>query len=168
MAEDVDLILNASEIDQKIKRIAYEIYEYNFKEKKIVFAGISGQGFALAKLIAAQLDKISSLETEIIEVKVDKDKPHFEEVELSQDIARNISHPVILVDDVLNTGRTLMYSLGPFLELKVKKIEIAVLVDRGYAKFPVKATYTGLSLSTTLNDHVEVKLAGKRSEVCLT
>ena len=121
----------------------------------------------MAELLAAELETISGIETVLVEVSLDKENPHFKEVKLSEDIKKLVKFPVILVDDVLNTGKTLMYSLGPFLELNTKKIEVAVLVDRGYSKFPVSARYKGVALSTTLNDHVQVTLKGDKSEVCL-
>ena len=168
MSSEINTIMGADQIRKKIRRIAYEIYEHNFKEKNIVFAGITGQGFQLAGLLADELTSISEIETTLIEVILDKDSPHYEDVELSSDIKNLVKYPVILVDDVLNTGKTLMYSLRPFLELNTKKIEVAVLVDRGHALFPVSSTYRGVALSTTLNEHIQVILNGDKSEVCLT
>ncbi|MDH5380712.1 MAG: phosphoribosyltransferase family protein [Cyclobacteriaceae bacterium] len=153
-----EIILNSKEIDRKISRMAYEIYESNFKEQALVIAGINGQGYILAGLLANQLMAISSIQADLMEINLDKNKPHLSKVELSGKKEEVIGKSVIVVDDVLNTGRTLIYSLRPFLDMKVKKIEIAVLVDRSHIKFPVKSNFKGLSLSTTLNDHVIVSL----------
>lgn len=163
---DKTLILDDSQIKQKIKRIAYEIFENNFKEKSIVVAGIDGQGYAFAKLISKELITISSVSVAVAKITVDKIAT--EQSEVSVDIsAKEIKKRcIILVDDVLNTGRTLAFALKPFLEMGVKKIEVAVLVNRSNTLFPVMPTYTGYELTTTLKDHVEVVL-GKTSSVHL-
>ena len=150
------MILNDSQVRKKVKRMAYEILESNFKQKELLFAGVTGQGFVLANMLEKELKEISSIKTSVIEILINKSAPQKGVIELSPDknIAEGIS--VILVDDVLNTGRTLSYSLKPFLDMKVPKIEVAVLIDREHEKYPINAKFTGLSLSTTLNDHVEV------------
>ena len=162
-----EIILNGSEIQRKVKRMAYQIYEANYKEKGVILAGISGQGYKLAQLLAEQLQVIAELNVEIVELILDKETPHLSEVTLSKELPKIKSTPVIIVDDVLNTGRTLIYSFKPFLDNKVKKMEVAVLVDRSHGKFPVKPNFTGLSLSTTLNDHITVSLSDEM-EVYLT
>ena len=162
-----EIILNGSEIQRKVKRMAYQIYEANYKEKGVILAGISGQGYKLAQLLAEQLQEIAELNVEIVELILDKETPHLSEVTLSKELPKIKSTPVIIVDDVLNTGRTLIYSFKPFLDNKVKKMEVAVLVDRSHGKFPVKPNFTGLSLSTTLNDHITVSLSDEM-EVYLT
>ncbi len=167
MPEVKDIILSATEIDRKIRRMAYEIYESNFKEKRIVIAGITGQGYKLAQSLAMELQNISEIQPVLLELLLDKDNPHHSDVDLVGDLqqAKNLS--VVVVDDVLNTGRTLIYGFKPFLDMKVKKIEVAVLVDRSHGKFPVKANFTGIGLYTTLNDHITVDLENNK-EVYLT
>lgn len=162
MSKDKDIILDSREIDRKIRRMAYEIYESNFNEKSLVFAGINGEGVKLAEYLVSELSKISSMETTIIEINIDKENPHNSSIEVNGGNLPAKNSVVIVVDDVLNTGRTMIYSLRPFLDKKVKKIEVAVLVDRSHGKFPIKANYTGLGLSTTLNDHIKVSLNEKR------
>jgi len=159
-------VLDAAKVNQKITRIAYEIIENNFKEKTIVIAGIDGQGYLLAKQIAAELGKISSVKINLVKVSLDKFSPQQSEVKLdveSKDIKKKC---IVLVDDVLNTGRTLAYGMKPFLNIEVKKIEVAVLVNRSNTLFPITPTYTGYELATTLTDHVEVVL-GKNASVFL-
>ncbi len=160
------LILTAIQINQKIKRIAFEIYENNFKEKSIVLAGIDGQGHALAKMIAKQVVTISPLEVVVMKVSLDKLSPIQSEIETDIETKEFKKKVVILVDDVLNTGRTLAYAIKPFVETGIKKMEVAVLVNRSNTLFPITPTYTGYELSTTLSDHVEVKL-GKEAAVYL-
>ena len=163
---DKELILDSDQVHQKIKRIAYEIYENNFKEKGIVLAGIEGQGYALAKILAKEVESISPLTTTVLKVSLDKLALLQSEVTIDTDIRELRKKCVVIIDDVLNTGRTLVYGLKPFLNIEVKKIEIAVLVNRSHTTFPLTPTYTGYQLSTTLTEHVEVVL-GKKSAVYL-
>jgi pyrimidine operon attenuation protein/uracil phosphoribosyltransferase len=160
------LVLNGNQVIQKIRRIAYEIYENNFSEKSIVLAGIDGQGYALAKILEKELKSISPLEVVLVKVSLDKLAPVQSDVTIdvsSKELKRKC---IILIDDVLNTGRTLAYSLKPFTALEIKKIEVAVLVNRSHTLFPIVPTYSGYALATTLTDHVEVKL-GKGASVYL-
>lgn len=166
MVEEKAIILDAVQIGQKIKRMAYEIYEHNFKEKAIVVAGIDGQGYVLAKLLAKEVKSISPLEVKLIKVTLDKLAPQQSEVTLDTELTEVRKKCIILVDDVLNTGRTLAYGLKPFLNIEVKKIETAVLVNRSHGLFPIYPQYTGFQLTTTINDHVEVNL-GKEPAVYL-
>jgi pyrimidine operon attenuation protein/uracil phosphoribosyltransferase len=160
------LVLNASQIDQKIKRMAYEIYENNFTEKSIVLAGIDGQGYSFAQLLGKELESIASIPVIIARIIVDKLAPLEGDVTLDVESKELKKKCIILVDDVLNTGRTLAYGMKPFLGMEVKKIEVAVLVNRSHTLFPILPKYTGYALSTTLTDHVEVVL-GKKAAVYL-
>jgi len=159
-------VLDAVKVNQKITRIAYEIIENNFKEKTLVIAGLDGQGYLLAKQIAAELGKISSVKINLVKVSLDKFSPQQSEVKLDAETKDIKKKCIVLVDDVLNTGRTLAYGMKPFLNIEVKKIEVAVLVNRSNTLFPITPTYTGYELATTLTDHVEVVL-GKNASVYL-
>jgi pyrimidine operon attenuation protein / uracil phosphoribosyltransferase len=159
MVADKTLILDKRQVRQKIKRMAYEIYEHNFKEKNIVLAGIDGQGYILAKLLAKEVEGISPLEIKLVKVSLDKLAPQQSEVKLDCELKDLKKKCIVLVDDVLNTGRTFAYGMKPFLMIEVKKIETAVLVNRSHTLFPIYPQYTGYQLATTLKDHVEVNLA---------
>ena len=159
-------VLDSTQVNQKIKRIAYEIFENNFKEKVIVMAGIDGQGYTLAQILAKELEAISPIKVLTVKVSLDKLTPQQSEVGINADMKELKKKCIILIDDVLNTGRTLAYGLKPFLDIEVKKIEVAVLVNRSHTAFPITPTYTGFELSTTLTDHVEVVL-GKKPAVYL-
>ena len=160
------LILNSDQVDQKIRRIAYEIFENNFKENTLVLAGLDGQGYSFAKLLATELEAISPIALKVVKVTLDKLAPQQSEVTLDVEAKELKKKCIILIDDVLNTGRTLAYGMKPFLITEVKKIEVAVLVNRSNTLFPITPTYTGYQLTTILNDHVEVVL-GKKSAVYL-
>jgi pyrimidine operon attenuation protein/uracil phosphoribosyltransferase len=166
MVIEKNLILDSGQVRQKIKRMAFEIYEHNFKEKSIVVAGIEGQGYVLAKLLQKEVTSISELTVKLVKVSLDKAIPQQSEVILDCELKDIRKKCIILVDDVLNTGRTFAYGLKPFLNIEVKKIEIAVLVNRSHTLFPIYPQYTGYELATTLREHVEVML-GKDSAVYL-
>jgi pyrimidine operon attenuation protein/uracil phosphoribosyltransferase len=164
--EKKSLVLKTAQVNQKIRRIAHEIYEHNFKEKSIVLAGIDGQGYVLAKLLGKELEQISQLQPVVVKVELDKAAQSQGEVALDCEEKVFKKKCVVIVDDVLNTGRTLAYGMRPFLTAEVKKIEVAVLVNRSHTLFPIYPQYTGYELSTTLSDHVEVVL-GKNASVYL-
>jgi pyrimidine operon attenuation protein / uracil phosphoribosyltransferase len=166
MTTEKSLILDAVQVKQKIRRMAFEIYERNVKEKTIVLAGIDGQGYVLAKLLAKEVENVSPLEVKLVLLHLDKSAPAQSEITVDCDLKELRKRCIILVDDVLNTGRTFTYGIKPFLDTDVKKIEVAVLVDRGLTIFPVHAQYTGYELSTTIKDHIEVIL-GKDTAVYL-
>lgn len=164
MVSERSLILDAVQVKQKIRRMAYEIYENNFNEKTVVVAGIDGQGYILAGLLIKEVESISPIKTIRVKVTLDKQAPQQSDVTLdcnAKDLQRKC---IILVDDVLNTGRTVAYGLKPFLNIEVKKIETAVLVNRSHTLFPIYPDYTGYELATTIRDHVEVVL-GKDTAV---
>jgi pyrimidine operon attenuation protein/uracil phosphoribosyltransferase len=158
------LVLNSKQIDQKINRIAYEIYENNYDEKEVIMAGIVGNGFLLAKRIAAVLEKISSIKVKIIEITLDKEEPLSSDIKISLSDKEMKNKVIILVDDVLNSGKTLIFGAKPFLCSPVKRLTTAVLVDRGHNRYPIKADFVGLSLSTTLQEHITVEIAKKGKE----
>ncbi len=149
-------VLNHKQVGQKITRMAFEIYERNLHATGgMVVAGITGMGTILGHLIATELRKISPLQVEEVEVILDKQAVSTSEVKLSDDIPLK-GKTILLVDDVLNTGKTLVYALKPFLVHEVEKMEIAVLVNRSHGLFPVKPDYTGFELATTFNEHIRV------------
>lgn len=166
MVEEKSLILDSRQVKQKIRRMAFEIYEHNFEEKSVIIAGIDGQGYVLAELLAKELETISPIKAKLAKVTLDKLAPQQSDVTVDCDLKEVKKKCIVLVDDVLNTGRTLVYGLKPFLSIEVKKIETAVLVNRSHTLFPIYPQYTGYELSTTIKDHVEVKL-GKEKAVYL-
>lgn len=167
MTAEKSLILDGDQVKQKIRRMAFEIYENNFKEKNLVIAGIDGQGYVLAKLLAKQVESISSIEVRLVKISMDKLAPQQSDVELDCELKDIKKKAIIMVDDVLNTGRTFTYGMKPFLNIEVKKIETAVLINRGHTSFPVHTRYTGYELSTTIKEHVEVKLNKEETAVYL-
>jgi len=168
MTEEKTLILDNPSINQKLKRMAFEIYENNFQEGELVLAGIDGNGYLLATILKNYLTEICDIKVSTVMIEIDKEAPSSEKVLLNIRKDEIEGKCIILIDDVLNTGRTFVYSLRPFLDLKIPKIQIAVLIDRGHSRYPIKSDFTGLELSTVLNDHVEVKIENNNSRVYLT
>lgn len=156
-------ILNKKQVLQKVRRIAFEIYEQNFEEQTVIIAGIQDMGFNFADLLSKALQEISPLEVKLVSVELDKFAPLQSEVKLDIESASLQDTVVILVDDVLNTGRTLAYSLKPFLNISIKKLQVAVLVDRSHKTFPIAADFVGYSLSTTINEHIHVNLVNEEA-----
>jgi pyrimidine operon attenuation protein/uracil phosphoribosyltransferase len=162
------LILNSKQIEQKINRIAFQIYENNYGEKEIIVAGISDNGYLFAKRIADVLQKISPIKAKLIEIKINKENPAASEIKISLTDKELKNKVIILVDDVLNSGKTLIFGAKPFLISPVKRLTTAVLVDRGHNRYPIKADFVGLSLSTTLQEHITVELKKGKESVYLS
>jgi pyrimidine operon attenuation protein / uracil phosphoribosyltransferase len=144
---------------KKLKRMAYEILENNFGETGFILAGIRESGTAIAQTMKELLKEIAGLDTELISVSLDKKNP--KEVTLSRQVEFN-QKVIVLIDDVSNSGKTLLYATKPFLDASPKKIQTLVLVERSHNTFPVKPDYVGLSVATTLQEHIYVEVeAGK-------
>lgn len=148
-------ILDHEQIRHKIKRIAYQIYESNVDEKQIVLAGISKSGFELAKRLQKELLEISDLDILLCEVKINKKDP-LDKIITSLPPQEYRDKSLVLIDDVLNSGTTLIYGVRHFLDVPLKRFKTAVLVDRSHKKYPVKADFKGISLSTSLHEMVKV------------
>lgn len=149
------LILDQKQIKHKIRRIAYQIYESNIDEKEIIIAGIAKNGFILAEKLEKELNDISPIKTSLCKVEIDKKNP-LGEIKTSLSAEEYTNKSIILVDDVLNSGTTLIYGVRHFLEVPLKQFKTAVLVDRNHKKYPVKADFKGISLSTSLSETVKV------------
>jgi len=161
------IVLNKEDIAQKIKRLSYEILEDNHEEKELVFIGIEGGGLVFAKRIIMYINTISKINTQLFHISIDKANPLSSEIKLNIDGNKLNNKIIILVDDVANSGKTLCYGLKPLLEFLPKKIQVAVLVDRKHKQFPISADYIGLSLSTTMKEHISVELSSKNDVVYL-
>lgn len=162
-----DKILTHEQIQHKVRRIAYQIYEANVEEQEIIIAGIEGGGLQFAKKIQQVLKKITNAEIKLCKVTMDKKNPVKSGVSTSIDENDYKNKSVVLVDDVLNSGTTLVYGVHHFLGVPLKQLKTAVLVNRNHKKYPVKADYKGISLSTSLHEHVHVKFQTKNDMVYL-
>ena len=150
-----NIILTHKEIAHKTKRIAYQIFETFVNEKEVILAGIANNGYLFAQKIATELALISDLKVTLCEVKINKQNPQ-SPVTTSIPSAEYQNKALVLIDDVLSTGTTLIYGVKHFLEVPLSKFKTAVLVDRNHKKYPVKADFKGISLSTSLQEHIQV------------
>ena len=166
MSTTKDIILNHQEIQHKIKRIAYQIYECNVYEDEIILAGIADNGFILAKKLKQSLEKISNIRPILCKVTIDKKNP-LSEIATSLLKEQYSNKSIILIDDVLNSGSTLIYGVKHFLDVPLKQFKTAVLVNRNHKKYPIKADFKGISLSTSLHEHIEINLTGKLHQAYL-
>lgn len=148
-------ILDASTAQRKLERMAYEILEENEGEKEIILAGIRMSGSVVARSIQQILARISNIPTRLISISLDKRHPA--EIQLSETMDFN-ERVIILIDDVANSGKTLLYAMKPLLEYHPRKIQTLVLVERTHKSFPIHNDYVGLSVATTLQEHIFVEV----------
>lgn len=151
-------ILDKETVSRKIKRMALEVAEQNIGEELVVIAGISGNGEVIAKCLAKELQGIGAFPIQVITVSLNKKDPDEVTVTPKTDFTNKT---ILLADDVANTGKTLFYALQPFFAAAPKKIQTAVLVERSHKLFPIQTDYAGLSIATTLQEHIEVMVEGE-------
>ncbi len=160
-------IVDHLQVEKIIKRLAYQIYERNFDVKELIIASIEGQGKEVALLISDELKKISKINVKNISIRINKVNPETESILLSDPDIKLNDKTIVLVDDVLNTGRTLLFGIMPFLNQKLKSIQVAVLVERSHNSFPISADFVGISLQTTLQEHVSVIMKNHKINIYL-
>lgn len=161
-------ILSHEQIQHKVKRIAYQIYEANVDESEIIIAGIEGGGLNFAKKIEKILKDITKANITICKVSMDKTNPLLTSIKTSISKEDYTNKSVVLIDDVLNSGTTLIYGVHHFLQVPLKQLKTAVLVNRNHKKYPVKADYKGISLSTSIQERVIVEFKSKNDAVYLS
>ena len=160
-------ILTHQQIQFKIRRMAYQIYEANVNEKIIILAGIDGGGMELTRRIQQILQDITEAEIKLCHVYMDKGNPLQSGVETSLKPDEYANQSVVLIDDVLSSGSTLIYGVHHFIKTPLKQLKTAVLINRNFKRYPVKADFKGISLSTSLHEHVRVDLASEQNAVFL-
>ena len=163
---DKKKILDYQSIKKKIRRISLQIIESNIDQDEIIIAGIELNGFIIAKKISQEISKISEINIKLCKVKIDKKNP-LNDISTSLNFEDYQNKSLVVIDDVLNSGATLMYSVKYFLNTKIKSLKTAVLVDRNHKKYPIKADFKGLSLSTSIQSKVEVVIDEKKIEAFL-
>jgi len=151
-------ILDETQIRQKIERLSFEILENNFEEKEIILAGINFNGMAFASLLRDALQNITQIPIRLIQIRLNPAKPLQEPILVDANIEQLKGKAIIVVDDVANTGRTVFYAVRPFMDIVPRKIEVVVLIDRKHKSFPIAADYVGLSLATTIQEDIDVRI----------
>ncbi|MBM3185194.1 MAG: phosphoribosyltransferase [Bacteroidetes bacterium] len=159
----MQVILDHRQIDQKITRLGHQILENCFEEQTIFIGGIVGNGAILASKLAEIIQTNSNMEVVYFEIEVNKEEPWSQPIQLSIDQKSLKKGYIILVDDVVNSGKTMQYALMKFLEQATKAIKTVALVDRQHRNYPIKTDFIGLRLSTTLKDRIEIDM--KSSEM---
>jgi pyrimidine operon attenuation protein/uracil phosphoribosyltransferase len=152
-------ILSQETALMKMRRMAFEIMENNKGQKHIILAGIRDNGTVIAQQIKKFLKDDFSFEATLIDININKINPMECVVKDSSMVKGNI---LIIIDDVVNSGKTLLYAMTPFLEHEPQKMQTLTLVERSYKVFPVHIDYVGVSLSTTLNEHIQVEVEEER------
>ena len=157
MSKERVLILDKEQIDRKLHRMAYELWEHNCDETSITMIGIESGGIILAENLAKMLREISPLEVKVTPISINKKNPLNHAIDVDHDLH---GRSVVLVDDVANSGKTILYSLQSLLSYNLKKVRVAVLVDRKHKSFPISSDIVGHTLATTLQEHIEVEVNG--------
>ncbi|MFT7899016.1 phosphoribosyltransferase domain-containing protein [Tenacibaculum ascidiaceicola] len=167
MTDTNNIILNNTQVEQKIRRIAFQIYESNSNEAEVIIAGIADNGYFLAEKISNVLSEISPIKVVLCKVFINKKNP-ISPITTSINSEEYQNKALVLVDDVLNSGTTLIYGVKHFLEVPLKRFKTAVLVNRNHKKYPVKADFKGISLSTSIKEHVVVEFKTNETIAYLT
>lgn len=157
MSKEKKQILDKSQILQIVRRMAYQVYEQNHTATEIFLVGIAPNGFRISELIKGEFEQISNIPVQLVKVEMDKAASSQPKVNLSVLPNKEGLH-IVVVDDVLNSGRTMTYALDPFLKLNIEKLQTAVLVNRSHKRFPIAVDFKGFELATTIEEHIEVQL----------
>lgn len=152
-------LLNAETVEKKLQRLALELIENNLDVPELILVGIEENGVVLAKNIQQLIRKNSRIPTELLTLQLNKKKPVDIKLSREMDFTGKV---IVLIDDVTNSGRTLLYALKPFLNGHPAKIQTLVLVERTHTLFPISPDYKGISLATTLQDHIYVEVEGDK------
>jgi len=155
VADNKKYILTKEIAEKKLRRMALEICERNYNETGLLIIGIKGSGMVVAEKISAYLKETFKGNVQLLSLSIDKKHPGDVTIEPAADFANRV---VVLIDDVANSGRTMLYALKPLLDVHPKKIQTLALVARTHKSFPVDVDYTGLSVSTNLDEHIYVEV----------
>ena len=158
MADQKKYVLTKEVVEKKLRRMALEILENNIAEKEITLAGIRESGSVVARVIQKMIGEFSTIKTELITITLDKKQPAEVTLSITPDFNNKV---IIVIDDVSNSGKTLLYALKPFIDSHPKKIQTLVLVERTHTSFPVRPDYVGLSIATTIQEHIFVEVKGE-------
>ena len=150
------LILEPAKVKVKLERMAWQILERCSGEEVIVLAGIAPQGYQLAEVLATRIEAISTVHVHLMSISMNKKNLIHSDLKLDKEVALCNEKVVFVVDDVLNTGKTLLHGISGFLQSSIKSLFTVVLVNREHNLFPVRADVSGMELSTTLSEHIEV------------
>ena len=158
-------VLDQDQILRICNRFAFQILENSIDSNVIHIIGIKEKGFDIAKIVERELKSITKKNISLSSIKIDKKNPK-DSVLSDSNLNKNID-TIFLIDDVLNTGKTLIYSLSFLLKFNFKSIKTLVLIDRNHKQFPIKVDYKGISLSTNINDNIKLLKDNKKLKAIL-
>jgi pyrimidine operon attenuation protein/uracil phosphoribosyltransferase len=166
VAGDVSLVMDEDSIRKAIRRIAHEIVEQNEDPSRLVIAGIPTRGKTVARRIAAHIAEIEGTAPSfgIVDVSMHRDdlstRPRVSVLELTELPMDLDGRPLVLVDDVLFTGRSCRAAMDAVASFgRPSRIQLAVLVDRGHRELPIRADYVGKNIATSPCDRIRVRLS---------
>ncbi len=152
-------VLDAPAVEQKIRRMAYQIYEHNYDVDELILLGINNNGYRFAELLLGELERIVPWSVRLFRLRLNPAAPDVDPIRIEGIATSQLrGRSIVVIDDVANTGRTLFYAMKPLMETLPASVQTAVLVDRKHKSFPVQPDYVGLSLATTVQDHIQVQL----------
>lgn len=158
-------ILANEEIMSRLHRMAFEVYERNYHAERLYVIGVNERGGYLASKMLEYLEKVSPLEIHYFQVEVDRETdPVSYGIQLSMDPEELNGQEVVVVDDVLYTGRTLLNVVAILLQAGPSSIQTAILVDRGHRSMPISPDFVGIELATTFHQHVYVEVDSEKEE----
>ena len=157
-------ILDHLRITKIIERVANQILEHSYNREEIVIVGIDKQGYLLAQRLFEKLQAICKSELSLFRLKLDKNDPIQKDYEFDGEMSDLENKNIVLVDDVLNSGRTLAYALRFLMRVNVSQIYSMVLIDRFHRRYPVRADFVGMTLSTGIDEHISVEFSESKSE----
>ena len=158
-------VLDQDQILRICNRFAFQILENSIDSDVIHIIGIKEKGFDIAKIVERELKSITKKNISLSSIKIDKKNP--KDSVLSDSNLNKNADTIFLIDDVLNTGKTLIYCLSFLLNFNFKSIKTLVLIDRNHKQFPVKVDYKGISLSTNINDNIKLLNDNKKLKAIL-
>ncbi|MBL7703214.1 MAG: phosphoribosyltransferase [Ferruginibacter sp.] len=148
-------ILTAGAANKKLRRMALQVVEENYTETQLVLIGIKNKGAVIAEKISQYIKEIFTGEVQVLQLGLDKKHPL--EIQLDTEMDFN-GKVIVLIDDVANSGRTMLYALKPLLQQLPKKMQTLALVERTHKSFPVDVDYVGFSVSTTADENIKVEV----------
>ncbi|MFZ4058024.1 MAG: phosphoribosyltransferase family protein [Ferruginibacter sp.] len=148
-------LLSKETADKKLHRMALEVAERNYDIPEIILIGIKENGLLIAQIVAEYLKEVFAGKIQVVPLSIDKKHPSVASIEETISINNKV---VVLIDDVANSGRTMLYALQPLLNKHPQKIQTLALVERTHKSFPIDVDYIGLSVSTSLDQHIYVEV----------
>lgn len=159
------IVLNHTQIDNKIIRLAHQVLENHFENESLAIVGLNERGKVLAEKISAILADIYDGHIEQLHLTAKRNE--IKEIEITVETIEPFealkNQTVILVDDVVDSGQTLMFAASFLLQFHPMHLQTLALIDRNHRKFPIQVNYIGHKVATTLHEHVKLDFEGVKN-----